>query len=162
MTSISQQREIIDRLSLTEQLNSALGGSNYDASMRKKLVSILKVALLNGKAEIQRRFETSEKKFRVGVGAIRENSFLVDQLVRVTFDFATQFAYPVANKSTSEQLCLVAVGGYGRGELAPFSDVDLMFIIPYKETPYSEQVIEFILYMLWDVGLKVGPFNALS
>jgi [protein-PII] uridylyltransferase len=81
---------------------------------------------------------------------------LIDQLVRIIFDIATHQAYPVANKSTSERCCIVAVGGYGRVELAPFSDVDLMFLIPYKETPYSEQIIEFILYMLWDMGLKIG------
>ena len=42
------------------------------------------------------------------------------------------------------------------GQLAPHSDVDLMFLQPYKQTPYIEQVVEFILYMLWDLGLKVG------
>ena len=51
---------------------------------------------------------------------------------------------------------LQLAGGYGRGELAPFSDVDLMFLLPYKLTPRSEQLIEHTLYMLWDLGLKVG------
>ena len=51
---------------------------------------------------------------------------------------------------------MVAVGGYGRGELAPGSDIDLLFLLPYKRTPHVEQVIEFLLYMLWDLGLKVG------
>ena len=50
----------------------------------------------------------------------------------------------------------MAVGGYGRGELAPYSDLDLLFLRTYKETSHSESVIEFILYTLWDLGLKVG------
>ena len=51
---------------------------------------------------------------------------------------------------------MAAVGGYGRGEMAPFSDVDLLFLYPYKQTPWVEQVIEFTLYLLWDLGLKLG------
>ena len=53
-------------------------------------------------------------------------------------------------------MAIVAVGGYGRGTLAPGSDVDLLFLLPYKQTPWGESVVEFILYMLWDLGLKVG------
>jgi len=50
----------------------------------------------------------------------------------------------------------MAVGGYGRGEMAPHSDVDLAFLTPTKQTPWCEQVIEAILYFLWDLGLKIG------
>ena len=53
-------------------------------------------------------------------------------------------------------MAVVAVGGYGRGTLAPGSDIDLLFLLPYKQTPWGESVVEFILYMLWDLGLKVG------
>ena len=53
-------------------------------------------------------------------------------------------------------MAIVAVGGYGRGTLAPGSDVDLLFLLPYKQTPWGESVVEFILYVLWDLGLKVG------
>ena len=65
-------------------------------------------------------------------------------------------AYPLANPTSAEKLTLAAVGGYGRGELAPFSDIDLLFLLPYKLTPHGEQVVEFMLYRLWDLGLKVG------
>ena len=64
--------------------------------------------------------------------------------------------YPTRNRSTAERMAVVAVGGYGRGTLAPGSDVDLLFLLPYKQTPWGESVVEFILYVLWDLGLKVG------
>src|SRR5213079_3441722 len=50
----------------------------------------------------------------------------------------------------------VATGGYGRGILAPSSDIDLLFLLPYKQTAWSESIAEAILYALWDMGLKVG------
>ncbi|KAB8313988.1 bifunctional uridylyltransferase/uridylyl-removing protein, partial [Tolypothrix campylonemoides VB511288] len=53
-------------------------------------------------------------------------------------------------------ISIAAVGGYGRGTLAPGSDIDLLFILPYKQTPWGEQITEYILYMLWDLGQKVG------
>src|SRR6202030_601556 len=68
----------------------------------------------------------------------------------------TERIYPIANPTAGERLAIVAVGGYGRGELAPASDIDLLFLLPYKQTPHTEQVIEYLLYALWDLGLKTG------
>ena len=53
-------------------------------------------------------------------------------------------------------MAMVATGGYGRGLLAPGSDIDLLFLLPYKQTAWGESVAEAILYCLWDLGLKVG------
>src|SRR5947209_4205400 len=88
--------------------------------------------------------------------AVREQSFLVDQLIRALYDLVTERVYPLANPTEGEKLAIVAVGGYGRGELAPYSDIDLLFLLPYKQTPHTEQVVEYLLYLLWDLGLKVG------
>jgi [protein-PII] uridylyltransferase len=60
------------------------------------------------------------------------------------------------NPTEGERLALMAVGGYGRGALAPYSDIDLLFVRPYKQTAHVESVIEFMLYALWDLGFKVG------
>ena len=99
--------------------------------MRAGVVSQLKVALQTGYIEIRERFETSGNS----LNTLAENSLLIDQLVRVIFDIATDRVYPVANRSTSERLSVIAIGGYGRGELAPHSDIDLMFLHPYKQAP---------------------------
>ena len=77
-------------------------------------------------------------------------------MIQVIYDFAVKHVYYAQNPTTAERLAIVATGGYGRGELAPGSDIDLLFVRPFKQTAWGESVIEFILYMLWDLGLKVG------
>jgi [protein-PII] uridylyltransferase len=79
-----------------------------------------------------------------------------DEIIRAVHMFAVRYVYPVTNPSGAEAIALAAVGGYGRGTLAPGSDIDLLFILPYKQTPWGEQVTEYVLYMLWDLGQKVG------
>src|SRR2546428_4625556 len=79
-----------------------------------------------------------------------------DEIVRVLFEFAIKHLYPAQNPSESEHMAIVATGGYGRGLLAPGSDIDLLFLLPYKQTAWGESVAEAILYCLWDLGLKVG------
>lgn len=79
-----------------------------------------------------------------------------DEIITAVHRFAVTRVYPVDNPSGAEAIALSAVGGYGRGTLAPGSDIDLLFILPYKQTPWGEQVTEYVLYMLWDLGQKVG------
>src|SRR5271169_6250492 len=152
MSTITRQREIIDRRLLAEQLSVAASSAKASGLDRSGFVAPLKAALTDGRAEIRRRFEATGD----GAAAIREQCFLVDQLIRALFDFVTQAIYPLPNPTSGERLALVAVGGYGRGELAPFSDVDLLFLLPYKQTPFTEQVVEYLLYLLWDLGLRIG------
>jgi [protein-PII] uridylyltransferase len=83
-------------------------------------------------------------------------AFLVDQLVRLIHDHVSVRSIRASNRSSGERLTIMAVGGYGRGEMAPHSDVDIAFLTPGKQTPWCEQVIEAMLYFLWDLALKVG------
>src|SRR5438067_515296 len=147
----TRQRNILDRRALTEQLSLA-GQSVQGGLDRSAFVAPLKVALTAGRAEIHRRFEATGD----GAATIHEQCFLMDQLIRALFDLVTQVIYPLPNPTSGERLAIVAVGGYGRGELAPYSDIDLLFLLPYKRTPHTEQVVEYLLYLLWDLGLKIG------
>ena len=79
-----------------------------------------------------------------------------DDIIRVLFEFVIQHLYPSDNPSEAERMAVVATGGYGRGLQAPGSDIDLLFLLPYKQTAWGESVAEAILYCLWDLGLKVG------
>ncbi|MGF1461596.1 MAG: [protein-PII] uridylyltransferase [Maricaulaceae bacterium] len=93
---------------------------------------------------------------RSGLAAAQALSAGQDQVVGALFDFATDWLFPAKGSTAQERLCVCAVGGYGQGALAPYSDVDLLFLRPWKLTPWQESVIEFILYALWDLGLTVG------
>lgn len=83
-------------------------------------------------------------------------STFMDDLLRLVYDFTTVHVYRATNPSEAERLSIVAVGGYGRSTLAPYSDIDLLFLHPYKLTAWAESVIEYMLYLLWDLGFKVG------
>src|SRR6195256_6540610 len=80
----------------------------------------------------------------------------MDTIVEIAFKFAGSALYRSGDPSSSERMAVVAVGGYGRGMLAPGSDIDLLFLLPYKQTAWGESVAEAVLYALWDLGLKVG------
>jgi hypothetical protein len=88
--------------------------------------------------------------------AIHDYARLTDEIVTLTLDYTHACLHPMPNPTESERLCVIAVGGYGRGEMAPFSDVDLLFLMPYKQTPWGESMIESVLYTLWDLRMKVG------
>jgi [protein-PII] uridylyltransferase len=78
-----------------------------------------------------------------------------DRVIAALFDFVRSRLYPNPNPSSGEHLAVVAVGGYGRGTLAPGSDTDILFLLPVS-TPWAESIAEAMLYVLWDLGLKVG------
>ncbi len=87
---------------------------------------------------------------------VRAQADLTDVLVTAAFLIAQRHLHPLPNPTEAERIAVLAVGGYGRAEMAPFSDVDLLFLTPWKITPWAESVIESLLYMLWDLRLKVG------
>ena len=150
--TVEQPRAIIDRGALAAEWTAATEDAGKGEAVRPQLLALLKQALTAGNAEIRARFEATTD----GMAAARAQSFLTDQIVRLLFEVTTTRVYPAVSLTSAERLAVVAVGGYGRGEMAPFSDVDLLFLLPYKQTPWSEQVVEFMLYVLWDLGLAVG------
>ena len=152
MASIANQREIIDRRALASAIAEAVAAAGMPKA-RPKIVGLIKAALEEGRAELARRLA---EKPSAGHEVTGGQSFLIDQLIRVMHDHVVADVYPASNRSSGERLTLIAVGGYGRGEMAPHSDVDIAFITPGKSTAWCEQVIEALLYYLWDLGLKVG------
>jgi [protein-PII] uridylyltransferase len=120
--------------------------------MRAEALRAIRAAIDDGHAAIRARFDAGA----TGTETVTALCRLVDDLLVALLDFTVRRVFPLSNPTKGERLAVIAVGGYGRGELAPFSDIDLLFLRPYKKTPHNEQVIEFILYFLWDLGFKVG------
>jgi len=148
---IPGQRAIIDRREIADSID-ALAAEHGDKA-RPMVVALLKAALEDGRAELARRLA---EKPSAGHECAGGHAFLIDQLVRVIHDYAVTHVYPAANRSKAERLAVMAVGGYGRAEMAPHSDVDIAFITGGKNTAWCEQVVEAMLYMMWDLGLKDG------
>jgi [protein-PII] uridylyltransferase len=144
LDKIANRRAIVDRRSLADRMAAAPAP---DAG------SILKEALAAGRAEIAQRLLDQPY---AGTESAAATAFLTDQIVRIAHDHVVTRVHPLANPTEGERLLLLAMGGYGRGEMAPYSDVDLAFVTPWKPTGWTEQAIESILYLLWDLNLKVG------
>ena len=123
------------------------------AKLQAGVVAILREATTTGRDAIAEAFTADPFAARP---LTRSYTYLTDGLVSAAFHAATRYLHPLPNPTATERIAVVAVGGYGRGEMAPFSDVDLLFLTPYKITAWAESVIESMLYMLWDLKLKVG------
>ncbi len=119
---------------------------------RTAVVELIRAALNVGRARARAQLEAGGG----GMACARQLSGLEDELIGAIYDYVVTYVYPVDNPTFAERLTIVAVGGYGRGTLAPGSDIDLLFLLPYKQTPWGESVIEAILYVLWDLRQKVG------
>ncbi len=146
-------RELIDADAMRRGL-TALARETGDLGARRKLgLDLIKETFNKGRERVR---YAVEKEGLAGLAAARALSALQDAVIQVIYDFATKHVYYAQNPSSAERIAVVATGGYGRGELAPGSDIDLLFLRPFKQTAWGESVIEFILYMLWDLGLKVG------
>ena len=153
MTTVTRTRDIVDPARLGKALGALIPDEGAATpETRGRMLALLKAALEAGRGEIRTRFEAGAS----GEATVAANAYLMDQVVRAIAEFAGTRVYPATGFTEGERISIAAVGGYGRGELAPYSDLDLLFLIPYKVTARLEQIVEFVLYALWDCGLKVG------
>jgi [protein-PII] uridylyltransferase len=133
-----------------ERLADDHGGNAGE--LRAAVARRLKAALMEGRTAAERMLIAD----RHGGRCAERLCVMQDEIIRVLFEFTAVHLYPAQNLSDAERMAVVATGGYGRGLLAPGSDIDLLFLLPYKQTAWGESVAEAILYGLWDMGLKVG------
>ena len=146
---LDNRRAIIDRRTLDDELLAL----PYGEAAREPALAILKTALDQGRAELERRLVAEPNRGRVHAAG---EAFLADQLLRLAFDVVTQRLFPNPNPSSAERIALVGIGGTGRGEMAPHSDIDLLILVADRKGSWNEQVAEGLLYLLWDLQLKIG------
>ncbi|MDH6265058.1 [protein-PII] uridylyltransferase [Rhizobium sp. SG_E_25_P2] len=140
--------EILDMLDFQRSLDAiAVEHRGRPDQARPALLAFFRTVNAEGRAKVREIFKSEG----LGMACARRISWLEDQIVAAAFDYATVHAYP-----GSGNFCVTAVGGYGRATLAPGSDIDLLFLLPGKQTEMGHKAVEFILYLLWDMGQKVG------
>jgi [protein-PII] uridylyltransferase len=104
-------------------------------------------------ARIQQHVQHAfEQEQITGLEAARLLGKLTDGLISALYDHATSDS----DLGEPDHLSVAATGGYGRGVLAPFSDIDLLFLTDTEPTQQTLRVVEYMLYFLWDLGVKVG------
>src|SRR4030088_1914073 len=154
---VTQPRPEADERFDTARVAAAVDALAAKHAGREDLFRTATAQLL--KAEMFAARDTAQAvllKDRHGRRCAERLCFVQDEIIRILFSAATQHLYRTPTPSGAERMAVVATGGYGRGLMAPESDIDLLFILPYKQTAWGEQVAEAILYCLWDMGLKVG------
>src|SRR6187401_2914135 len=149
----SKHGDVFDAVSVASALDQLAGEyEGRDSELRSAVAKRLKLALMEGRAAAEQLL----LKERQGRLCAERLCFMQDEIIRILFEFAGKHLYQSRNPSEAERMAIIATGGYGRGLMAPGSDIDLLFLLPYKQTAWGESVAETILYCLWDMGLKVG------
>src|ERR1700678_1509607 len=151
--NIAEPAALFDADTIVEEFRElAKSYAGRDGELRSAIAQRLKVVLADGRMEAERLL----LKDRHGGRCAARLCHMQDEIIRAIHAFAISHLYPSQSPSEAERMAIVATGGYGRGLMAPGSDIDLLFLLPYKQTAWGEQIAEVILYCLWDMGLKVG------
>ena len=145
--------DIIDGRALRVKLTAAaLDNMNSPQVARKQALNLLHGAMFRGRLIAQERLQQGAD----GLDTARLLAAVQDEVIHALYDFTVTHVHRASNPTEAERLAIIAIGGYGRGVMAPSSDTDLLFLRAYKASPHTESVIEYMLYALWDMGLKVG------
>lgn len=120
--------------------------------LRKETVALFREALNEARGQARAAFLSDNG----GLACARRLAHIEDELIREIFDYVTTYLHPPVSRRDSDAFVVAAVGGYGRAVLAPGSDIDLLFLLSPSARPREKRVVEAILYMLWDLGQKVG------
>ena len=140
-----ERAKLLEKLAL---LHERLSGD--PAAFRRAAIEMLQAALASGRDEARIALEDGG----TGRACAEALSAQTDDLLRVVLEMSARWLSPA--EPGQKLPTIVAVGGYGRGMLAPFSDIDLLFLLPDKPPPGVERVVESLLYVLWDLKQKVG------
>lgn len=144
---IDDRRAIIDRRTVADRI----------AGSPDAVSAILREALADGRTEIEQRLANAPSRGRMAAAC---TAFLADQLVRLAYDAAAaklgDAAAAKVGSAVASRIALVGLGGTGRGEMAPHSDFDLMFLVRPGDVAAAAPLVEATLYTLWDLKLKIG------
>ena len=147
--------EIYDHVAIDARIADAAAHADNPSELRAKTIKILKAVQAEGRDAIASAFAAAPFD---ATAMTASYTYLTDGMVKSALFVTTQYLNPLPKnvQKNAPALSVIGVGGYGRGEMAPFSDVDLLFLVPNTNTKWTNDVIEAMLYILWDLKLKVG------
>ena len=137
----------IDEAGLMQRLKALVEPAKNKNDVRAVILAEMKTQLTAMRSRLEKRLIAE----RDGADYVGAHALGMDVLIRSALNLACSHIFKKA-----PGFGVMAVGGYGRGELAPHSDIDLLFVMPDSGAKKQEPIIEFLLYLLWDMGLTVG------
>ena len=137
----------IDEEKFNENLQQLAQEIENRDQLRAAVLAEMKAQLADARTRLSKRLQAE----RDGADYVGAHAHALDILIRGALNLARTHIFNVVPK-----FGVMAVGGYGRGELAPHSDIDLLFLMPERGSKQQEPLVEFLLYLLWDMGLTVG------
>ncbi|MDB6121759.1 MAG: uridylyltransferase [Pedosphaera sp.] len=151
--SLLQMQMLLEKIEASAAEKLVLPAGRLPAQELARYKTFLKVE--THRIKIQHRAGTGGREI------CRARAVLIDTLLRYMWD-AVKVSFSAQSQKEFPPIALVAIGGYGRAELNPFSDIDFMFlhegqvVAGNKPLPHLAKIMDGILYPLWDIGLKVG------
>ncbi|WP_296128226.1 [protein-PII] uridylyltransferase [Pseudomonas sp. Ga0074129] len=120
------------------------GQFQAELALKASPIAAFKKAIRHAREVLDERFKSGREVRRL----VEDRAWFVDQILREAWDRLPW--------SEDADIALLAVGGYGRGELHPFSDIDLLILLDNADHETFREPIEHFLTLLWDIGLEVG------
>ncbi len=150
---ILPRAEILDAAEIAAKIDALALAADSPMVLRRGIVSCLQ----GHRAAAAARLDAAilERPWEFGA-AVHAYACLTDGIVRTVHAATVRHLHRPQSAGDATSLALLAVGGYGRAEMSPHSDVDLLFLTPWKINAWAESVIESMLYILWDLRFKVG------
>ena len=143
-------QKLVDPAALYGEISAAKGAPAGSAAVRAAVATVLKAAIEQAHTLAEQQLVADGD----GTRCAEALSIAEDEIIHALFELASTEMFP--NGGAEERIAVVAVGGYGRGTLAPGSDIDLLFVLPNRQTQRVQNIVEFMLYCLWDTRQKVG------
>ncbi len=141
---------LMDGTKLCAQLDTLMQDGHWSDKKHQALIEIYKQYHQEALAEIQQRLQI--RYMQIGHVLSRLVADHTDHMLCSLINFMQQHIYP----NMAQHFAIIATGGYGRREMAPFSDIDILFLVDDQYQEENEALITEILRILWDLKFKLG------
>lgn len=143
---------LFDRSAVRAKIRAVHSGGGAGEATRPQVLAVLREALDHGRKQARQALEANGG----GLVCAGQLALIEDELIDTIYHYVLAYVHPAQGGESDPPCAIAAVGGYGRVTLAPGSDIDLLFLLPEGASARTQNIIQSILYILWDLGQKVG------